>query len=208
MWLREDTEGIGTLTFVTPENQFAALGHGITDADTDLLIRLQNGGLYPAGIDHVVKGKNGTPGQLAGYVQLGKENRLGEIENNTLLGITGQITNRAYQYQEDKACEAACKQDVRKGKAVIRCQLDDQVKEYEVEIEKINLSSKDNKGMEIHVTDPELLESGRRHCTGHERGADPSERKMHRRCHTCLCAGCYQRLCYIPREHALSESVF
>lgn len=158
VWLREDTEGIGTLTFVTPENQFAALGHGITDADTDLLIRLQNGGLYPAGIDHVVKGKNGTPGQLAGYVQLGKENRLGEIENNTLLGITGQITNRAYQYQEDKACEAACKQDVRKGKAVIRCQLDDQVKEYEVEIEKINLSSQDNKGMEIHVTDQELLE--------------------------------------------------
>ena len=41
---------------------------------------------------------------------------------------------------------------------MIRCQLDDQVKEYEVEIEKINLSSKDNKGMEIHVTDPELLE--------------------------------------------------
>ena len=79
-------------------------------------------------------------------------------DSNTLLGITGQITNRAYQYQEDKACEAACKQDVRKGKAVIRCQLDDQVKEYEVEIEKINLSSKDNKGMEIHVTDPELLE--------------------------------------------------
>ena len=180
--------------------------HGVTDADTDLLIRLQNGGLYPAGIDHVVRGSNGTPGQLAGYVQLGKENRLGEIDNNTLLGITGQITNRAYQYQEDKACEAACKQDVRKGKAVIRCQLDDQVKEYEVEIEKINLSSKDNKGMEIHVTDPELLETG-----GIVQGMsviNPSERKMHRRCHTCLCAGCYQRLCYIPREHALSESVF
>ena len=31
------------------------------------------------------------------------------------------------------------------------------MQEYEVEIEKINLSSEDNKGMEIHVTDPELL---------------------------------------------------
>ena len=80
-WLREDTEGIGTLTFVTEENEFAALGHGITDADTELLIRLQNGGLYPAGIDHVVKGKNGTPGQLAGFVQLGTENKLGDIRN-------------------------------------------------------------------------------------------------------------------------------
>lgn len=156
-WLREDTEGIGTLTFVTEENEFAALGHGITDADTELLIRLQNGGLYPAGIDHVVKGRNGTPGQLAGYVQLGRENKLGDIRNNTSLGITGVISNEQYQFQEDKACGVGCKQDVKKGKASILCQLGDEVQEYEVEIEKINLSSEDNKGMEIHVTDPELL---------------------------------------------------
>ena len=156
-WLREDTEGIGTLTFVTEENEFAALGHGITDADTELLIRLQNGGLYPAGIDHVVKGKNGTPGQLAGFVQLGTENKLGDIRNNTSLGITGVISNEQYQFQEDKSCAVGCKQDVKKGKASILCQLGDKVQEYEVEIEKINLSSEDNKGMEIHVTDPELL---------------------------------------------------
>lgn len=156
-WLREDTEGIGTLTFVTEENEFAALGHGITDADTELLIRLQNGGLYPAGIDHVVKGRNGAPGQLAGFVELGRDNKLGDIQNNTSLGITGVISNEQYQFQESKSCEAGCKQDVKKGKATILCQLDDKVQEYEVEIEKINLSSEDNKGMEIHVTDPELL---------------------------------------------------
>ena len=157
-WLREDTEGIGTLTFVTEENEFAALGHGINDADTELLIRLQNGGLYPAKIDHVVKGKNGTPGQLAGLVQLGKENRLGEIRNNTSLGITGIISNQQYKFRESASCAVGCRQDVKKGKAAILCQLDDKVREYEVEIEKINLSSRDNKGMEIHVTDPELLE--------------------------------------------------
>lgn len=115
-WLREDTEGIGTLTFVTEENEFAALGHGITDADTELLIRLQNGGLYPAGIDHVVKGKNGTPGQLAGFVQLGTENKLGDIRNNTSLGITGVISNEQYQFQEDKSCAVGCKQDVKREK--------------------------------------------------------------------------------------------
>ena len=142
---------------MTEENEFAALGHGITDADTELLIRLQNGGLYPAGIDHVVKGKNGTPGQLAGFVQLGTENKLGDIRNNTSLGITGVISNEQYQFQEDKSCDVGCKQDVKKGKASILCQLGDKVQEYEVEIEKINLSSEDNKGMEIHVTDPELL---------------------------------------------------
>jgi stage IV sporulation protein B len=157
-WLREDTEGIGTLTFVTQDNQFAALGHGITDADTEMLIKLQNGGLYPAQINRVVVGENGSPGELVGSVTLGSQNKLGTIQNNTNLGITGTITSKEYQYQDDKAYSVGRKQEVQKGKASILCQLGDEVKEYEVEIEKINLSSEDNKGMEIRVTDPELLE--------------------------------------------------
>ena len=28
VWLREDTEGIGTITYVTKDNEYAALGHG------------------------------------------------------------------------------------------------------------------------------------------------------------------------------------
>lgn len=156
-WLREDTEGIGTLTFVTEKNQFAALGHGITDADTGLLIKLQNGGLYTASIDHVVFGEPGAPGELVGSVSLGQKNRLGTISNNTSLGITGDIIREEYSYQEDKAMAMGRKQEVQEGKASILCQLGDTIKEYEVEIEKINLSSDDNKGMEIHVTDQELL---------------------------------------------------
>lgn len=157
-WLREDTEGIGTLTFVTEQNQFAALGHGITDADTGLLIRLEDGGLYTADVDHVVHGESGSPGQLVGSVELGPSYRLGTIQNNTSLGITGNITKDTFQYDESKAIEMGRKQEVKEGEATILCQLEDEVKEYTVEIEEIDLSSKDNKGMEIHVTDKELLE--------------------------------------------------
>lgn len=156
-WLREDTEGIGTLTFVTPQNQFAALGHGITDADTGLLIKLQNGGLYKAGIDHVERGEAGAPGELVGSVRLGRQNRLGTISRNTSLGIVGNITSEQYKYQDNRAMAIGRKQEVRTGKASILCQLGEDVREYEVEIEKINISSEDNKGMEIHVTDPKLL---------------------------------------------------
>lgn len=158
VWLREDTEGIGTLTFVTERDQFAALGHGITDADTGLLIKLQNGGLYSAGIDHVVPGEAGAPGELVGSVKLGRSNRLGTIANNTSLGITGNITSEDYSYREEQSLPLGRKQEVREGQAYILCQLGDQVKEYQVEIERINVASKDNKGMEIHVTDPELLQ--------------------------------------------------
>jgi len=34
IWVREDTQGIGTMTYITKNGKFGALGHGITDADT------------------------------------------------------------------------------------------------------------------------------------------------------------------------------
>ena len=42
---------------------------------------------------------------------------------------------------------------------VLGCGVEMGTQEYEVEIEKIHLSSEDNKGMEIHVTDPKLLQT-------------------------------------------------
>lgn len=33
-WIRQDAQGIGTLSYVDSENHFAALGHSITDVDT------------------------------------------------------------------------------------------------------------------------------------------------------------------------------
>ncbi|NCC44376.1 MAG: SpoIVB peptidase, partial [Clostridia bacterium] len=34
IWVRDNIQGIGTMTFVDEENNFAALGHGISDIDT------------------------------------------------------------------------------------------------------------------------------------------------------------------------------
>lgn len=49
------------------------------------------------------------------------------------------------------------KQEIKKGKATIYTNLGNGVGEYEIEIEKILINSKDNKSMEICVTDKELL---------------------------------------------------
>lgn len=158
VWLREDTEGIGTLTFVNEKGQFAALGHGITDIDTGALITIENGGLYPAQVEEVVKGESGSPGEIVGSVRLGEENCLGEIRNNTSLGITGDIADDGpIQYQEEESLPLGRKQEVEKGEAEILCQLGDEIERFTIEIEKIDFSSQDNKGMEIHVTDSRLL---------------------------------------------------
>lgn len=158
VWLREDTEGVGTLSFVTNKNQFAALGHGITDIDTGKVIAIQKGDLYPAEIQGIKKGKSGEPGNLIGTVYLGKQLRIGKIKSNSEMGITGEITSNGFMYQEKNALPIGLKQQVKKGKAWILCQVSGNVEKYRIEITKINLNSKDNKGMVLRVTDKRLIE--------------------------------------------------
>ena len=156
-WLREDTEGIGTLSFVTRENAFAALGHGITDMDTGKLITLLQGKVYPAKISDIKKGKAGNPGELIGSVALGDYNRIGWVKRNTRLGITGTILNAKYQYHPSQAMSVGLKQEVQKGKAYILCEIDGKVKKYQVSIEDVDVNSTDNKGMVIRISYKKLL---------------------------------------------------
>ena len=55
IWVRDDTQGIGTLTFVTENGKFGALGHGISDVDTGNLLSIKGGKLYCAQILGVQK---------------------------------------------------------------------------------------------------------------------------------------------------------
>ena len=45
IWVRDNTQGIGTLTFLTEEGRFGALGHGINDVDTGTLLKPSEGRL-------------------------------------------------------------------------------------------------------------------------------------------------------------------
>lgn len=157
-WLREDTEGIGTVTYVNKNNKYAALGHGITDIDTGLLIDIKDGGVYPASVQRVVAGESGIPGEIIGSVKLGESSKIGTIKNNTEHGISGTLTSGEYAYNKEMALPIGLKQEIKEGAAKIRCQIDNSVKSYDIEIEKIYLNSQDNKGMVIKVTDKELLD--------------------------------------------------
>lgn len=100
---------------------------------------------------------------MLGSVKLGGTNQLGTISNNTNYGISGElfnnnkVTGNNYAYDDSKAVPAAMKQEVVQGKAIVRCQLGENIEDYEVEIEKININSKENKGMIVKVTDKRLL---------------------------------------------------
>ena len=82
--------GIGTMTFYDPESGvFGALGHGINDVDTSMLMPLESGSIMPASVSEVKKGASGAPGELHGQFDLTRD--LGTLYANTNLGIFGQM---------------------------------------------------------------------------------------------------------------------
>lgn len=66
IWVRDDTQGIGTLTYVTKDGNFGALGHGISDIDTGNLLSIKGGNLYCAQILGVQKGEKEVPENFPG----------------------------------------------------------------------------------------------------------------------------------------------
>lgn len=188
IWIRDDTQGIGTLTYVTEDGSFGALGHGINDIDTSTLLTLEGGNIYDAKVCSIVKGMDGMPGEVGGIIDYQPENILGTITENSEIGIFGELSSGAdenstagtglemsetttLEYDTSGAdavraeiadieeMEVAYRQEIQTGPATILSEITGERKEYQIEIEKINLNNSDaNKSMVIRVTDPELLE--------------------------------------------------
>ena len=159
VWVREDTQGIGTVTYVDMNGNFGALGHGISDSDTGELVQIVNGNLYDTEIMGIEKGRAGSPGVMAGVIYYGNQSKVGEIEENTACGIFGNVNEKFVRRISTEPVEIGFKQEVEKGKASILSAVSGELEEYEIEILKIDTnSSNDNKGLVIKVTDERLLE--------------------------------------------------
>lgn len=155
LWVRDDTQGIGTLTYMDENGNYGALGHGISDVDTGTLLNLSGGTLYHTDILSVVKGLKGSPGEMTGVIRYQSSEVLGTIEKNTTSGIFGRITKDQGIFQQRELVETAYKQDVTTGPAVLLSAVGGSVRAYSIQIEKVNLAGSDpNKSMVISVTDP------------------------------------------------------
>jgi len=154
-WVRDSMAGIGTLTFYDPDSGvFGALGHGITDIDTALLMPLSSGAIMGAEVVDVKKGAEGAPGELHGQFDLTKD--LGTLYGNSACGIFGTLADVP---ESQKALPAGGRGYARAGKATILTTIDGtEVREYDVEITKIYSGDKaGTRNLAIRVTDPELL---------------------------------------------------
>ncbi len=152
LWVRDSTAGLGTVTFYNKSNNtFAGLGHPIYDVDTNEIMPIKTGVMADVTLTGLSKSSFGNVGELCGKIS-GENNGMLCLNDET--GIYGySITNKPEEVP------VAVKQEIKEGKAQIRCTVTNSEPEYyDVEITKIySNSSSVNKDMIIKVTDEKLL---------------------------------------------------
>ncbi len=159
IWVRDTTQGIGTVSYINPENNtYYALGHGIMDIDTQELMKVKDGQVLSCEITSINKGEKGLPGEIIGEIQVGES--IGSVTRNRDEGVSGQIIDYNKLDIKYGKVEVASKEKVEIGKAYILSNIaDGTVKRYDVKILQIDTKSKGNKNMVIEVVDDELLDT-------------------------------------------------
>lgn len=158
IWIRDNAQGIGTMTYEDVDHSFGALGHGINDVDTSTLMNLDEGTLYKTEIVGITRGTNGAPGELTGYIEYDTDNIIGEITENTSEGIFGVCDIQLENAISFEPIPIALKQEIALGPAQIICSVTGEPEFYDVEIVEVNLERDNvNRGIVIRVVDEKLL---------------------------------------------------
>ncbi|SHJ23381.1 SpoIVB peptidase [Hespellia stercorisuis] len=159
IWVRDNVQGLGTITFLDEKSRFGALGHGIHDTDTGGLLQIEDGTVYQTSVRAITKGKFGIPGNMEGIIVYNNFNKLGTVTDNTETGIYGSIEKIDELFAEQIPVQVGEKSDIEIGPAQIYCSVDGEVEPYEIQIIDIDYTEKEvNKGLVIEVTDQKLLD--------------------------------------------------
>ncbi len=153
LYVRDSGAGIGTVTYVTDQNTFGGLGHGICDGESGMLIPMARGSVMGVTIGGLTRGASGAPGELKGHFSEGKT---GSLLQNTPCGVFGAFGERPTL--PAGKLPIAYRDEVHDGAVTLWCTLDDNVPhEYHAEISTIHREAEGNKCFTVHVTDKELL---------------------------------------------------
>ncbi len=161
LYIRDTAAGVGTLTFYDRENKcYGALGHIITDIDTNVAMEINEGLIVRADIVNIKMAQRGQPGEKAGIFREGKD-ILGTIDKNTNFGIYGKIKNLEEcltPYPDPIPLGLAFQ--VEPGPAEMLTVIEgNTIQSFKIEIEKVTNQNKPvDKGMIIRVVDENLLD--------------------------------------------------
>lgn len=159
LYIRDSAAGVGTLSFYNPDTgKYGALGHVISDADTNQPISVSEGKIVRAAIQGIQPGRRGQPGEKIGMF-INDESFSGSIEENTKFGIYGALKGSLSNPLYKEPLPIALGDQVQTGPAEMLTVLDgENIEKFKVEVKRIlPQSAPDTKGLIIEVTDERLL---------------------------------------------------
>ena len=159
LFVRDEAAGVGTLSFFDPvSKQYGALGHVITDADTNQKIEVSKGKIIASTIYAIEKGRRGHPGEKIGSF-ISNSIFSGTIEKNTLTGIFGTMSGQIENTYFKEAIPVGWESEIKVGPAKIYTVIKgEKIEEFEVNIDRVMHNRTDSKNMIVRVTDPRLLD--------------------------------------------------
>ena len=150
-FIRDHTEGIGTITYVNPEtNEYGALGHQIIDQQITQAPSFLGGMIFLSEIASIHKSTPGNPGyKIAKQAPINVQ--AGSVKANTVYGVFGKLVESPMQ--KGDAIPMLKPHNINKGKAELYTTIDgNDVQAYQIDI--INV---DKTTFEFVVTDKELI---------------------------------------------------
>ncbi|ALP38599.1 SpoIVB peptidase [Paenibacillus sp. IHB B 3084] len=160
LYIRDSAAGVGTLTFYAPDQGvYGALGHVITDMNTQTPIVVGSGEIVQSNVTSIAKSQSGEPGEKRAHFL--KDHRvLGNIERNTNFGIFGKMSDEPQYGLYSKPIPVALANEVKEGPAEILTVLEgQQIQRFQAEV--VHISQQDKpatKGLVIRIVDPKLLD--------------------------------------------------
>lgn len=160
LFVRDEAAGVGTLSFLDPvSKKYGALGHVITDADTNQKIEVSKGKIVASSIYAIEKGKRGHPGEKLGSFVTNSA-FMGTIEKNTMTGIFGTMSGQVTNPYFAEAIPVGWEAEVKVGPAKIYTVIQgEKIEEFNINIDRVMHNRTDSKNMIVRVTDPRLLEA-------------------------------------------------
>ncbi len=153
LYVKDQINGLGTLSFILEDNKFGGLGHEIMENNTKEKFEISEGEIYDAKVDNIIKSYDGSAGEKnASY---DRSEITGIITNNDTTGIygnyKGDTSNREY-------VSVGTPNEIQLGEAYIRTVINEtDIEEFQVNIENIDKNS-DTKNILFEITDKTLLD--------------------------------------------------
>lgn len=153
LYVKDKISGIGTLTYIDPENNiYGALGHEIVESNSKEIVSVNDGSIFESNIKSIDKSKDGIPGTK--NASLITNNKFGSINKNSIYGIFGKYNSNINNRNKINVGNI---EDLHLGHATIYTVLNNKdIGEFSINITKIDKSAK-VKNIYFEIDDDTLL---------------------------------------------------